>query len=237
MTATQFLPLLLRSNMSGRGVWDGVAPRLITLTGTSGSGKRLLARSLERHDVIRITSITTRPPRAQETPGLDYDFVDAKMFAKTLCEGGLIECNRHAGDWYGVTRDSLAAAEMQGRPMYLVLNPQGVRRMRVVAEERGWRMQTVFLRQSRARLARTLIRRLHSSGPESVCRGQQITDLWRNQTGWEAGLRWDVIVGAPAGNDLAQLAESLVQIARLSPSGETIVPLHDVPPTWSLSKL
>ena len=155
------------------------------------------------------------------------------MFANTLCEGGLVECNRHAGDWYGVTRDSLAAAEMRGRPMCLVLNPQGVRRMRVVAEERGWRMYTVFLRQSRARLARTLIRRFQSSGAESVCHGQRITDLWRNQTGWEAELRWDVIVGAPAANDLAQLAEKLAQIARLTPPREPIVPAHRARPILS----
>lgn len=215
MDSKQLMPPLTRLPLVGCDPWDRRAPFILTLTGTSGSGKGHLASELELRGFTRIISTTTRPPRENEVPGVHYYFVDPRSFATTLCEGGFAELTRHAGHWYGVTREVLAAALARGRPMCLVLDPRGVRRMRVWAEEQGWRIQTLFLNQSRDQLARTLVRRATTYSPQDGQEGTTMTELLRAQTGWLAELRWDAVINTAATSKVAgALASRLIETAR-----------------------
>jgi guanylate kinase len=217
MTSGNALPPLIRAHFAGCDPWNQRAPFLLTLTGVCGSGKTILARELERCGMTRIVTTTTRSPRAHELSGLDYHFLDAKSFASTFCSGGFIEATRYLGHWYAVGRDALAAAETTRRPMCVVLDPRGVRRMRVFADERGWRMQSLFVRYSRDQLARTLVRRFQTSIPEHRQRTGSLLDLLKMHAGWEAELRWDAVVTAPTASNTAGLATRLLEIAQPAP--------------------
>lgn len=215
MDSTQFIPPLTRFNFFGCDPWDRRAPFILTLTGTSGSGKGHLARELEQRGITRIISTTTRPARENEAPGVDYHFVDPRSFATTLCEGRFAELTRHAGHWYGVTCEVLDAALAHGRPICLVLDPRGVRRMCVWAKERGSRIQTLFLNQSRDHLARTLVRRGTTDSTQGGQAGTAIMDLLKVQTGWLADRHWDVVINTPATPKMVgALVTRLIEIAR-----------------------
>jgi guanylate kinase len=211
------VPPLIRPHFFGCDPWSERAPFLLTLTGVSGSGKALLARELERRGMARIISTTTRAPRAHEVPDLHYHFLDPQAFAASFCAGGFIEATRHRSDWYAIGRDAIAAAEASRRPMCVVVDPRGVRRMRAVAAERGWRVQSLFVRYSRDQLARTLVRRFQAQMLEISCNSTSMMDHLKAQTGWEAELRWDVVVSAPTASNMPELATRLVQIARPAP--------------------
>ncbi len=215
MDSTYSLPFLTRRQFLGCDPWDQRTPFVLTITGTSGSGKGVLARELEQRGMTRIISTTTRPPRQSEVPDVNYQFVDASAFATTLCEGGFAELTRRSGHWYGLTRDVLAEALARGRPMCVVLDPRGVRRMCALGKERGWRIQTLFLNQSRDQLARTLVRRGPSDSGQVGNEGIAMLDLLKMQTGWLAELRWDVVINTHVSPKMVgALATRLIDIAR-----------------------
>jgi hypothetical protein len=87
--------------------------------------------------------------------------------------------------------------------------------MRVWAEEQGWRIQTLFLNQSRDQLARTLVRRATTYSPQDGQEGTTMTELLRAQTGWLAELRWDAVINTAATSKVAgALASRLIETAR-----------------------
>lgn len=51
-----------------------VKKTIIVLVGPSGSGKTSIGEVLEQHDIPRLTTTTTREPRAGEVDGVDYYF-------------------------------------------------------------------------------------------------------------------------------------------------------------------
>lgn len=78
-------------------------PTIIAITGASGAGKTTLSRYLERElHIPAIISTTTRPPRPDEIPGVDYYFVSAH---RRPPESELLTSTRFAGhDYYALRR-------------------------------------------------------------------------------------------------------------------------------------
>lgn len=76
-------------------------PTIIAITGASGAGKTTLSRYLEREmHIPAIISTTTRPPRPDEKPGVDYYFVGAHQRPP---ESELLTSTRFAGhDYYAL---------------------------------------------------------------------------------------------------------------------------------------
>ena len=195
--------------------WNARAPFILTLTGAMGSGKGYLAHELERRGMQRIVSTTTRPPRRSDIVDVDYHFVDAKSFGTALCEGQFVECARLAAHWYGVTRTDLSKALATGKPLLVVLDPRGVKRMRVLAQDQGWRIQTLFINQSRDQLARTLVRRGGADFRPIAPPDAAIMELLKQQAGWLAEVHWDVIINAPVGENMASaLGTRLIETMR-----------------------
>ena len=66
---------------------------LLVLSSPSGAGKTTLANRLIQTDAsIRVSiSLTTRPPRPNETGGVDYIFVDEPEFMRRRDNGELLE--------------------------------------------------------------------------------------------------------------------------------------------------
>lgn len=100
---------------------------MIVLVGESASGKSSIERDLMfNHGYKKITSYTTRPPRAGEVDGLDYHFVSDTEFDEMINAGFFAEHASYNGWKYGT------AAKDYLDDCVAVLTPHGLRQMRKV---------------------------------------------------------------------------------------------------------
>jgi len=139
---------------------DAAEPRLLVISGTSGSGKTTVAGALLRDPRYgRARTATTRPARAGEVDGIDYDFLTEDAFRAGIERGDFVEHAVVYGRLYGTPRANLEAILDSGRNCVLVVDVQGVRNLRRQAIEAF----TVFVE---APSPEELRRRLESRGKD-----------------------------------------------------------------------
>ena len=108
------------SDKKSRGV-------LFVISAPSGTGKSTLIRALMQNvpDLRFSVSHTTREPRAGESHGRDYFFVDVKEFEDMIDKGGLAEWARVHGNYYGTSRDFIEENLDSGAGIILDIDVQG----------------------------------------------------------------------------------------------------------------
>ncbi len=114
-----------------------MAARVFVITGPSGVGKGTLIRSLlDRHPEVELAiSATTRPPRAGETDGVHYHFLDPAEFDRLVAAGEFVEHAEYAGNRYGTLRRELDDRTAAGTPVVLEIDLQGARQVRAALPE------------------------------------------------------------------------------------------------------
>ena len=75
-------------------------------------------------------SFTTRPPRAGETDGEDYWFVDRSEFDRRRQRGEFVEWAEVGGHLYGTSADAVEQAAARGRDILLDIDTQGAMNIR-----------------------------------------------------------------------------------------------------------
>jgi len=102
-------------------------PLVIIVSGPSGSGKSTLVSKLrELPGTLFSVSCTTRPPRAQESPGKWYDFISEQEFERMVRQGEFLESAQVFGcHWYGTPRKWLDKARNEGLDLVLEIDVQG----------------------------------------------------------------------------------------------------------------
>lgn len=102
-------------------------PLLIVLSGPSGVGKdAVLARMKESGYPLKyITTLTTRPRRANERDGIDYHFVPINKFQEMIKNNELLEWAKVYGNWYGVPREAVKQALDKGQDLIIKVDIQG----------------------------------------------------------------------------------------------------------------
>jgi guanylate kinase len=98
----------------------------------SGTGKttvveRLVSRSPQ---LSRSRSYTSRPARAGETLGVDYNFVSREVFAEMAARDAFLEWADIFGHFYGTARQDTHATLATGKDLVLVIDVQGARQVR-----------------------------------------------------------------------------------------------------------
>jgi guanylate kinase len=104
---------------------------LLILCGPSGVGKTTLAhRILDTFPAFQFSvSCTTRPPRPNETPGVDYHFVDGETFAAMVDRGEFAEHARVHSNRYGTTVQTIDEARAAGRSLVFDIDWQGAEQL------------------------------------------------------------------------------------------------------------
>ena len=101
-------------------------PSIYVFTGTSGSGRKTVARKVaEGLGWTAVRSCTTRPPRNPANPDGDYHYMTREQFDLWDSEGKFAQTADIDGNRYGVPRHELETMLAGGHPVYLVLNRYG----------------------------------------------------------------------------------------------------------------
>jgi len=129
---------------------------MLVLSSPSGAGKTTISRRLLATDENLSLSIsaTTRQPRSDETPGVDYLFVDHAEFQRMVDADAFLEHATVFGNRYGTPRAPVEASLAAGRDVLFDIDWQGTQQL---AERMAPDLVRVFiLPPSHAELERRL---------------------------------------------------------------------------------
>ncbi|MHB8766479.1 MAG: guanylate kinase [Deferrisomatales bacterium] len=100
---------------------------LFVISAPSGAGKSTLIRELRSRvgGLGFSVSHTTRAPRAGETDGVEYHFVDRSAFAALAAAGGFAEWAEVHGNGYGTSFAALNVVLARGEDVLLDIDVQG----------------------------------------------------------------------------------------------------------------
>jgi len=100
---------------------------LIVLSGPSGAGKDAVLSRLKEsgYPIEFITTVTTRPQRAEEENNVAYHFVSTEDFQQMLKNEELLEWANVYGNWYGVPKEPVKQALEAGQDTLIKIDIQG----------------------------------------------------------------------------------------------------------------
>jgi guanylate kinase len=103
------------------------SPLLVLISAPSGAGKTTVcAQLLASHpELARVVTCTTRPARAGERDGVDYYFLDERMFCARVEAGEFLEHALVYGHRYGTLRVEVFGKLQAGRDVLLNVDVQG----------------------------------------------------------------------------------------------------------------
>src|SRR4051812_8974983 len=108
---------------------------LLLLTGPTAAGKDSTKEQLiERNDITRLVSYTTRPPRQGETDGIDYNFVSRDQFQQMATDNKFLETNQYGNNMYATAKESLQDV-LLGKNILWIINMASSLRMSRIIEE------------------------------------------------------------------------------------------------------
>jgi guanylate kinase len=139
---------------------------MLVLSSPSGAGKTTISRRLLERDpqLTMSVSVTTRPQRPGEVPGVDYHFVDAAGFNGMVERRELVEWAKVFGNSYGTPRAPVEQALAEGRDVLFDIDWQGTQQLREAA--RADLVSIFVLPPSIAALERRLRARAQDSDEE-----------------------------------------------------------------------
>ena len=136
---------------------------LFVLSSPSGAGKSTIARMLMQSDpqIALSISATTRPPRPNETDGIDYHFVDDAEFDRLIAENAFLEWAHVFDHRYGTLKASVDVLLSDGKDVLFDIDWQGAQQLH---QRAGSQVAQVFiLPPSIAELRRRLKKRASDS--------------------------------------------------------------------------
>jgi guanylate kinase len=180
--------------------------RLTVLSGPSGVGKGSVVKVLRaRHPHVWLSvSVTTRAPRAGETDGVEYFFVDQAEFDRLVAAGELLEYDAHMGASYGTPRRPVERELARGNPVLLEIDLFGARQVKAQMPD----AQLVFLAPPSFD---ELSRRLVGRGTEDDAKVRDRLERARIEMAAEE--EFDVVV---VNDDLEAAADRLVALMAIA---------------------
>ena len=105
---------------------------LFIVSAPSGTGKTtLVERLVKTTSRLKMSrSYTSRPPRADEVDGVDYNFVSRERFERMAAANEFLEWADVFGNLYGTAAADTARCMDSGDDVVLVIDVQGARKVR-----------------------------------------------------------------------------------------------------------
>ena len=105
---------------------------LFIISAASGTGKTTLAERLVQilPNLRMSRSYTSRPARAGERHGVDYNFVSREMFEAMIARHEFLEWANVFGNLYGTSRADTEALLASGQDVVLVIDVQGAKQVK-----------------------------------------------------------------------------------------------------------
>lgn len=119
---------------------------LIIMSGPSGVGKGTVRRLVMADKSLNLAysvSMTTRPRREHETPGVDYFYVTKEEFQKALDEDCFLEHAQFVGNYYGTPKAYVEKLRNEGKNVLLEIEVEGAKQ--VISKCHGSDVVTIFL--------------------------------------------------------------------------------------------
>jgi len=109
---------------------------IFIFSGPSGVGKSSIVLELRKRitDLGYSVSHTTRPPRHNETDGVDYHFVNEDTFKKMIDQGAFVEWAKVYDHFYGTSVEGLRHQTEKGLDVILDIDHQGAKNIRALFE-------------------------------------------------------------------------------------------------------
>ena len=187
-------------------------PRIIVLSGPSGTGKTtVVARLLESAPVpiLKAISATTRQPRAGEVDGQHYHFLTADDFSQRRTAGAFLETAEvfEGGTWYGTLASEIERATAQGAWSLLEIDVRGALAIKAAYPA----AVMIFLRAASEADYET---RLRGRGTETDAAIRSRLDRMREEL--RCADRYDYVV---VNDDVGRAVDRICDILRLRESG------------------
>ena len=104
---------------------------LIVISGPAGSGKGTIVKLLLQDESYKVSiSTTSRQPRADDIPGVTYNFVSSEDFIGMITRGELAEFAEYVGNFYGTPVKSIEELLKTGKNVILEIETQGALQIR-----------------------------------------------------------------------------------------------------------
>lgn len=157
--------------------------QLVVLSGPSGVGKSTLLRRLltDFSALIPSISVTTRPPRTGEKPGVDYHFLSSEEFETAKKADRFIECCQVYGReyWYGTLEDEVTPRLTHGKWVILEIDVEGT----LSILERYPQAVTIFVEPSDPVHLEERLRGRGTESPEAIQRRLEVAHRELRQSG------------------------------------------------------
>ena len=134
---------------------------LVLLSGVSGAGKDTIKKQLisRMDNVESLPSYTDRAPRANDIPGVTYNFVDTEEFERMIKDGELYEYSVHHEHYYGTSRKLLNEKIKEGKIIVKDIEVNGVENLLKLLKDEQ-KIVTIFLRVPKEILRERLQKRI-----------------------------------------------------------------------------
>jgi len=109
-----------------KGLFMSKHGSLIVISGPAGSGKGTIVKYLLEDPSYAVSiSTTTRAPRADDIPGVTYNFVTTDRFKEMIAHGELAEFAEYVGNFYGTPINGVIEELNSGKNIILEIETQG----------------------------------------------------------------------------------------------------------------
>ena len=141
-------------------------PLLIVISGPSGVGKDSVVKRMEQRNLPFhfVVTATTRPPREDEIPGVDYFFHSKDEFAAMIDRGELLEYALVYSDYKGIPKAQVQQALQSGKDVVMRLDVQGAATIRELCPD----ALLIFLTTQNETELEERLRARRSDNPEEI---------------------------------------------------------------------
>lgn len=195
---------------------SGDRGKLVIISGPSGVGKSTIVKQLLQQCELPLElsiSATTRPPRADDQPGVNYHFMTAEEFRERVVNEEFLEYVEvfGRGYWYGTLKEQVSTGLNRGKWIILEIDIAGAAKVLQAHPE----ALTIFIHPGNLSELQRRLEKRGTETPESLARRLEVA-----QQELSAASNYQNIV---TNNTVDQAVTSICQLllnSRNHPSGD-----------------